>query len=183
MATSVDLKNYSVGNYYPGNKLKIVLWMVFSRLFIATSLPYPMFFKKFILELFGAKIAKGVVLKQNILIKYPWFLEIGEHTWIGENVWIDNLTNVFIGSNCCVSQGAMLLTGNHNFKKTSFDLIVQPIILEDSSWVGAKVIVCPGVTVGRCSVITVGSVATKATEPYGIYTGNPAAKLKYRTID
>ena len=42
---------------------------------------------------------------------------------IGENVWIDNLASVSIGATCCLSQGAMLLTGNHNYKKTTFDLL------------------------------------------------------------
>ena len=55
-------------------------------------------------------------------IKYPWFLAIGDHTWIGEKVWIDNLAEVAIGANCCVSQGAMLLCGNHNYKKSTFEL-------------------------------------------------------------
>lgn len=180
---TVDLSKYNNAWYKPGNKFKILLWYISSRVFINTSVPYPMFIKRKLLQLFGAKIGKNVVLKQNILIKYPWFLEIGENAWIGENVWIDNLTDVKIGSNCILSQGAMLLTGNHDYKKTTFDLITGKIILESGAWIGAKAIVCPNVVVGSHAVLSVGSVASHNLLPYKIYKGNPAEEIKERKIE
>lgn len=102
--------------------------------------------------------------------------------WIGEGVWIDNLGKVKIGNNVCISQGAMLLTGNHNYKKESFDLIVGDITLEDGVWVGAKSVVCPGVTMKSHSILTVGSVLTKDAEEYGIYQGNLAVMVKKRVF-
>jgi putative colanic acid biosynthesis acetyltransferase WcaF len=56
------------------------------------------------------------------------------------------------------------------------------ITLENGSWIGAKSTVCPGITVGSHAVLTVGSIATKTLEPYGIYSGNPAVKVKERVI-
>jgi putative colanic acid biosynthesis acetyltransferase WcaF len=132
--------------------------------------------------LFGAKVGKGVNIKPSVNVKYPWRLSIGNYTWIGENVWIDNLDNVSIGNNCCISQGAMLLCGNHNYKKMTFDLIVGEIILEDGVWIGAQSIVCPNVTCKTHSVLTVNSVATTDLEPYTIYRGNPAKEIRKRTI-
>jgi putative colanic acid biosynthesis acetyltransferase WcaF len=123
-----------------------------------------------------------VTIKPNVTIKYPWHLTIGNHVWIGEQVWIDNLSRVTIKNNCCVSQGAMLLCGNHDYSKTSFDLIVKDITLEEGVWIGAKSIVCPGVSIGSHSVLTVNSVATSNLEPWGIYQGNPAVKIKERVI-
>ena len=76
----------------------------------------------------------------------------------------------------------MLLCGNHNFKTPSFDLIVKPIIVEQGGWIGAQTVVCPGVTVGSHAVLAVGSIATGDMEPYGIYQGNPAKKIKERVI-
>ncbi len=102
--------------------------------------------------------------------------------WIGEEVWIDNLGNVKIGNNICLSQGAMLLCGNHNYKKETFDLIVGDISLEDGVWVGAKSVVSPGVTMKTHSILSIGSVLTKDAEAYGIYQGNPAVQVKHREI-
>lgn len=135
------------------------------------------------LRLFGAKIGQGVLIKPQVQIKFPWQLQIGDHAWIGENVWIDNLATVSIGSDVCISQGAYLLTGNHNYKKTSFDLVVKPIAIENGAWLGAKTIVCPGVTVGSHAVLTAGSVAVSDLETYYIYQGNPAIKVRQRIIE
>jgi putative colanic acid biosynthesis acetyltransferase WcaF len=109
-------------------------------------------------------------------------LEVGDYSWIGEQVWIDNLGNVRIGAHCCLSQGAMLLCGNHNYKLTSFDLKVGPIILEDGVWIGAQSVVCPGVTCGSHAVLSVGSVAQKDLKPYTIYSGTPAIEIRERVI-
>ena len=144
--------------------------------------PMPMNLKLMLLRLFGAKIGAQVVIKPKVNIKYPWLLEIGDHAWIGEKVWIDNLVQVSIGSHACISQGALLLTGNHNYKKSSFDLITGQIFIEDGAWVGAKAVICPGVRVSTHSIVTVGSVLTKSSSAYGIYQGNPAIKIKERQI-
>ena len=134
------------------------------------------------LKLFGAQIGNGVVIKPGVNIKYPWKLVIGNYSWIGEDVWIDNLESVKIGDNCCISQGAMLLCGNHNYKRQTFDLIVKPIVIEDGAWVGAQSTVCPGVTMHSHSVLCVGSVANKDLEAYGIYKGVFAEKISTRNI-
>jgi putative colanic acid biosynthesis acetyltransferase WcaF len=138
--------------------------------------------KIFLLRIFGARIGKGVVIKPNVNVKYPWALEVGDYTWIGENVWIDNLVMVKIGKNCCLSQGSYILTGNHNYKKVTFDLVVKRVTMEDGSWLGAKAILCPGITMKEHSLLAVGSVAVSDLEAYGIYQGNPAVKVRERII-
>ena len=177
-----DLSSFNNSWYKPGNPVKRGLWYVCNILFFTNRwFPFSSA-KKGILKLFGAKIGKGVVIKPHVNIKYPWLLEIGDYTWIGERVWIDNLARVKIGSNCCISQGAMLLCGNHNYKKSTFDLITKPIVLEDGAWVGAMCVVCPGVTIGSHALLTVQSVATETLEPYSLYKGNPAVKVRSRVI-
>lgn len=60
----------------------------------------------------------------------------------------------------------MLLTGNHNYKKPTFDLVVRTIILEDGSWIGAHAIVCPGVVCGQNSILAVKFLATHRMKKY-----------------
>lgn len=170
----VKLNKYNNDWFRPGSTLKIAIWHLISRLFFQTTIPYPSSLKSFLLRLFGANLGKKIVFKQRITIKYPWLLQIGDFSWIGEGVWIDNLAQISIGSNVCISQNAYLLTGNHNFTKAAFDLIVKEIHLEEGVWIGANATVCPGITCHSHSVLSVGSVATSNLEPYSIYQGIPA---------
>ena len=132
--------------------------------------------------MFGARIGKNVVIKPRVNIKYPWFLVVGDHVWIGENVWIDNLAQVTLGDNVVLSQGAFLLCGNHNYKKVSFDLRVDPILIEEGAWVCAGAIVGPGVTICSHAVLSLGSVATGNLMAWQIYKGNPAQSVGQRTV-
>lgn len=182
MRLQTNLSSFNNDWYKPGSKVKIVLWFVVHWLFFVNPFT-PSGLKIVLLRLFGAIVGKKVVVKPFVRIKYPWFLEIGDFSWIGESVWIDNLMKIKIGSHVCLSQGAMLLTGNHNYKKVSFDLIAEGIELEDGAWIGAKAVVCPGVKVASHAVLTVGSVATKHLQEYTIYQGNPAVAVKKRTIE
>ena len=175
----VDLSKYHSG--YKQKKWKISVWHFINALFFNSFNPL-IGLKVFLLKMFGAKIGKGLYIKPYVNIKFPWLLTIGDYCWIGENVWIDNLTDVTIGNNCCISQGAMLLCGNHNYKKQTFDLILGKIVIEDGAWIGAKSVVCPGVTVKSHAILTVGSVASNDLEAYRIYKGNPAVVVRKREI-
>lgn len=169
----VDLKSYDNSWFNPGGSaFKRILWYFTNAIFFTNHLIPVSSVKVALLRLFGAEIGTGVVIKPSVNIKYPWNLKIGDYTWIGENVWIDNLAMVSIGTNCCISQGAMLLCGNHNYKKPTFDLIVKPITIEDGAWIGAKSVVCPGVTIGENTVLTVGSIVTKSVNPNLIISPN-----------
>ncbi|MGL4631592.1 MAG: WcaF family extracellular polysaccharide biosynthesis acetyltransferase [Leadbetterella sp.] len=177
-----NLALFDNSSYKPGNIIKICIWFFFNSIFINSYLPIPVILKIWILKIFGTKIGKNVMIKPAVNIKYPWFLEVGDNSWIGEGVWIDNLAQVRIADNVCVSQGAYLLTGNHDYTKADFTFFAKPIALEKGSWVGAKSIVCPGVVLHSHAVLSVGSVATSDCESYGIYQGNPAQFVKKRAI-
>jgi putative colanic acid biosynthesis acetyltransferase WcaF len=135
-----------------------------------------------ILRVFGASIGKGVRIKTGVKVKFPWRLRVGDHSWLGENLWIDSIAEVRIGSHCCVSQGVYLCTGSHDWSRDTFDLMVGSIILEDHSWLGAQSVVAPGVIVGEGAVLGLGSVATGPLEPWTIYMGTPAVPTKKRII-
>lgn len=178
-----DLSRYDNSWYNPGGgTLKRILWYFTNVLFFINPLNPSSGIKVRLLRMFGAQIGKGVVIKPSVNIKYPWNLFIGNYSWIGENVWIDNLVQVTIGANVCISQGAMLLCGNHNYKKSTFDLMVKPIIIEDGVWIGAQTTVCPGVKAHSHSVLCVGSVASKDLDAFSIYRGNPAEFIKTREV-
>ena len=181
--TKVKLDKFDSSNFNKGaGFLKITLWYFINALIVRVSWNPFKGIKIFFLRLFGAEIGKGLVIKNNVIIKSPWNLVVGDDCWIGENCWIDNLDKVTICSNVCISQGAMLLTGNHDYTVPSMPYRNAPIVIEDGAWIGAQATVCPGVTVHTNAILTVGSIATKDMEENGIYQGNPAVKIRERIL-
>lgn len=156
------------------------LWLIAQCLFVSSSIPGSAH-RRWILRLFGASIGHEVDIKPRVRVKFPWRLTIGDHSWIGEDVWIDNLVEVKIGSHCCISQGVYLCTGSHDWTKRRFDLIVRAINVGDHSWIAARSIIGPGVTIGEGGVLSLGSVATSNLAPWSIYSGTPAVRIKART--
>lgn len=176
-------KKFNTGSFNIGASiLKQALWYFTSVFFFESKIIPSSAVLVFILRCFGAQIGKEVRIKPGIYIKYPWKLFVDDFSWLAD-CYIDNLTWVKIGKNCCISQKATLITGNHDYKKSSFDLIVQDIVLADGAWIGARASVCPGVIVGSHAILCMGSVANANLKAYGIYQGNPAELKKDREID
>src|SRR6266480_4547747 len=155
----VDLSRFDNSWYNPGRGFIVrLLWHATNALFLQNPLNPSSGLKALLLRLFGAKIGRGVVVKPGVNVKYPWNIEVGDYSWIGENAWLDSLAPIRIGRNACVSQGVYFCTGNHDWSDPAFGLIVKPIIVEDGAWVGARATVLPGVTVASHSIIAAGSV-------------------------
>ena len=181
--TDVDLSRFSTGNFDRGaGPIKEAIWLLI-RLVLFQLCPVGLSaLKCSILRLFGAKIGRGVVIKPRVNITFPWKLEVGDHVWLGEECWLLNLDTISLASNSCISQRAFLCTGSHDYKSREFDLIVKPIRVEEGSWVGACAWVGPGVRIGSNAILTAGSVAAKDLEPFGIYQGNPATRIRDRAM-
>lgn len=179
----VELSSFSVGNFEKGAPFwKQTLWYFINALFVRASWNPFVGLKVWLLKLFGAKIGHNVYIKNNVIIKFPWKLKIGDNCWIGEYCWIDNIDYVSIGSNVCISQGALIITGNHDYTISNMPYRNAPIVIKDGAWIGAKAIVTAGVTIEENTVLTVGSIVTKDTIANGIYQGNPAIIIKKRII-
>ena len=179
----ISLAAYENSNFSRGrSKLVELAWLLIQSLLVSSALPGSPH-RIFLLRIFGARIGRDVVLKPGVKVKFPWRLWIGSNSWIGESVWIDNLADVKIGTNVCVSQGAYLCTGSHNWTSPTFDLITKPIVLKEGAWVAANCTVGPGVTVGEGAVLGLGSTTSKNLEPWSIYSGSPAVFIKRRILN
>lgn len=177
------LDAYTTGGFDRGApRWKEALWLAISGLLVASWLPGSGWRKR-LLRAFGATIGRDVAIKPGVRIKFPWRLSVGDYSWIGEDVWIDNLAQVSIGAHACVSQGAYLCTGSHDWSRDSFDLITRPISLGDQSWVGAHANLAPGTTLGKGAVLGMGSLGKGTLAPWTLYTGTPATAQGPRPRD
>jgi putative colanic acid biosynthesis acetyltransferase WcaF len=177
---SVRLDRYDARGFDRGrSRIVEALWLICGGLFVSSGLPGSLL-RVLILRAFGARIAPGVVIKPHVRVKFPWRLSIGAHSWIGEDVWIDNLAQVSIGAQCCISQAAYLCTGSHNWSKETFDLVTKPIVIEDKVWICAKTTIGPGVRVGEGAVLALGSVATRDLDPWTRHSTLQTGATKWR---
>lgn len=137
-----------------------IFWILASRLFLETWIPWPSSLKCALLRLFGAKIGKRVVVKPAVKIKRPDLIVIGNCSWIGERVWIENIDLVSIGSDSCVSQGVKIINGSHRFDMEAFDTFSAPVEIGDRVWVGAFSLVMLGVRIDSDAFVKAGSILT-----------------------
>ena len=179
----IKLSEYDNSWYHPGRSMLWRCAWLFLGLPILRSPLVPVSrIRVALLRAFGATIGSGVVMQQGFKVKYPWHLVIGSHCWIGEDCWIDNLTTVRIGDDACLSQGCYLCTGNHDWTDPKFGLRIASIEVRDGAWVGAKVVLTPGVVLGEGSIAAAGSVITRSIPPFEIHAGNPGSFVKKRQV-
>ncbi len=177
----IDLSLFNTRSFDRGAVLwKELLWRTFQQGLFNLECFRLYSFKCYILRSFGAQLASGVVIKPKVKITFPWKLSVGKQSWIGEETWLLNLDHISIGSNVCISQRSFLCTGSHDWSKVSFDLVTKPISIEDGAWICANVFIGPGVTIGKNSVVTVGSIVTQSLPGGMICSGNPCVPVKPR---
>jgi putative colanic acid biosynthesis acetyltransferase WcaF len=180
---SVDLSRFDNAGYDPGRSFLIrTIWFLLGPPLLRCSVLPSSSFRRVLLRVFGAEIGRGSVIKPGVRVKYPWNLKAGEYCWFGEDSWIDNLAPVTLGDHVCISQGAYLCTGNHDWADPTFGLVTRPIRIGDGAWVAARASVGPGAVIGHCAVVGFGAVVSGSIPPYEIHGGNPAVFLRHREI-
>ena len=183
MKETMHLDQYQKGDFSPGTSMLIyAMWFLIGDPILRSRWLYFSPVKVLVLRFFGARIGRNVRIKPGVQVKFPWKLVIHDNVWIGENAWLDNIDFITIESNVCISQGAYLCTGNHDWSQKSFDLIYAPVKICSGAWIAARAIVGPGVEVGNSAILTMGSVAAKSLEPGFIYSGIPACRVRQRFI-
>lgn len=176
----IDLTDYRAPDYQGRGPVVRLLWYFVSLVVFQTGLfPFGRI-KPSILRLFGAQVGKGLVVKPYVRIKFPWRLTTGDHVWIGEETWIDNLADVTLGSHICISQGCYFCTGSHNHRSRGFELETKPIVVGSGAWIAARTTLLPGAKVGANAIVAAASVVSGDVEPATIAGGNPAKFIKHR---
>ena len=175
-----DLNSYQLPDSWRcGSPIQRILWIPLIRPLVASWIPGT-FWRQSLLRLFGASIGCGGRIKPRVCITAPWNLTIGDHCWLGEELWIDNLAKVVVGDHVCLSQGAYLCTGNHDFRSHQFDLRLGPITVQSEAWIAAYSVLGPGITVGAGAIVSLGAVALADVPAQAIVQGNPAVVVSQR---
>jgi putative colanic acid biosynthesis acetyltransferase WcaF len=163
-----------------GNRLRRLVWNVCWALLYRPS-PRPFHgWRSFLLRLFGAKLGPDCHFYPGSRVWAPWNLVCADHVAAGNGVEIYNPATLHLDSHVILSQQAYICGATHDYNDPAFPLIAYPMRLGAYAWVCARASVAPGVNVGEGAVLGLGSVATKDLEPWSVYLGVPAMKIKDR---
>jgi putative colanic acid biosynthesis acetyltransferase WcaF len=174
-------QNRSVKKYSPSEMTRRVLWTAAQPFFRLS--PRPFFgWRRFVLRCFGAKVGRNVHVYPSATIYFPWNLEVGDESAIGEYALIYNLGRITIGARATISHRAHLCAGTHDHTKSDFPLLRFPIVIGAEAWICADAFVGPGVTVGQGAIVAARAVAMRDVEPWMVAVGNPARPVKKREI-
>jgi putative colanic acid biosynthesis acetyltransferase WcaF len=164
------------------NRLLRLAWgVVYVLLFRPSPRPFHGW-RNFLLRCFGARIARHVHIYPTARIWAPWKLICEENAAIAEDAVIYNPAPLQMGSHAIVSQQAYICGATHDYEDPNFPLIAFPSTLGAYSWVCARATVQPNVNLGEGAVLGLGSVATRDLEPWTVYGGVPARKIKMRVL-
>ncbi len=166
--------------YSFGQKLQRLLWWIGCLLLIKCS-PRPMYsWRRWVLRLFGAKLGDHVCIQRTARIEFPWNLEMGRYSSLGEGAWVYSLGKITIGEFSTISQRVFLCAGTHDYTCPEFSLVTEPITIGRGVWIAADAYVAPGVRIADNAVVGARSVVIKDLPAGMVCVGHPCKPIKSR---
>ena len=162
------------------NRLYRAAWSVTWLLLAAWTPPQARAWRRLLLNAWGAKLARGANVYGSARVWYPPNLEMEAYACLGPRVICYCMAPIRLRAHALVSQGGHLCAGTHRIDDAAFQLVSRPIDIGANAWIAAEAFVGPGVTVGEGAVLGARAVAMRSLEPWAVYSGNPAVRLKSR---
>ncbi len=177
-ATSSD--PYMRPSFRTEEKLKRLVWNVCWLLLYRPS-PRPFHaWRSILLRVFGATMGPNCHFYPGSKVWAPWNLVCADQVTAADGAEIYNPVLMSFGSHFIVSQQAFLCGATHDYDDPGFPLMAYEMTFGAYAWVCARASVAPGVSVGEGAVLGLGSVATRSLEPWTVYAGLPAVRVKDR---
>jgi len=179
----VDLRKYDQSKFDRGRPGWVILlwWLVQAIAF--PLIPHPVNgLRRWLLRLFGAKIGFGVIIRPTARFTYPWKIEIGDYSWIGDDVVLYSLDRIAIGKHCVISQKSYLCTGSHDPEDPAFGLIAASVIINHGVWIATDCFIGPGVEIGANALIGARSSVFKNMPAGFVCMGTPCRPCARREI-
>lgn len=182
MMTELNIADNREAHKYPLTIQIMRVFWAFGRL-LFRLIPRPLYApRRFLLRIFGAKVGKQVNIANTATIYFPWNLEIGDWSAIGEQAYIYNLGKITIGEKATVSQRVHLCAGTHDYRDSSMPLLKLPISIGDDAWICAEAFIGPNVTIGIGAVVGARAVVCRDVKSWVVVAGNPASVIRNRDI-
>jgi putative colanic acid biosynthesis acetyltransferase WcaF len=162
------------------DRLRRLVWNIcWSLLYRLSPRPFHAW-RSMLLRLFGATLGPNCHFYPGSKVWAPWNLICADQVTAGDGAEIYNPAPVTLGSHAILSQGAYLCGATHDYDDAAFPLLAYAMEIGAYAWICARASVAPGVQVGEGAVLGLGSVATRNLDPWTVYAGVPAVKVKER---
>lgn len=128
----------------------------------------------------------GIVrVYEGVTLWYPYRVYWGNNISLNEWVFIDGFGGVEIGNNVRIAHRSTILSSDHTYARRDIPIYKQAIlasrtVIEDDVWIGANVVIMPGVHIAKGAIVAAGSVVTKDVSSYSIVGGVPAKVISMR---
>ena len=180
----VDLRQYDQSQFDRGRpSWFVLLWWLVQAIAFPLSLHNFNGFRCWLLRRFGAQIGRGVLVRPTARFTYPWKVEIGDYSWIGDDVVFYSLDRICIGTQCVISQKTYLCTGSHDIQDPAFSLKTAPITIGNGVWVATDCFVGLGVTIGANAVVGARSSVFSDLPAARVCLGTPCRPRYPRQLD
>lgn len=167
--------------FTPKDRLRRATWSLVWVLLYRTSLRPLHAWRSALLRVFGATIGRNCHFYPASKIWAPWNLTCADQVTAADGVEIYNPAPLSLDSHVILSQGAYICGATHDYDDPAFPLIAYVMHIGSYAWVCARASVGPGVNLGDGAVLGLGSVATRDLDPWSVYAGVPAIKIKERS--
>jgi maltose O-acetyltransferase len=138
--------------------------------------------RRFFYRAGGMVIGEGSTLHMGARFYNPANITVGRDTIIGEGAILDGRNRITIGDHVDIATGVMIYNSWHDVEDPTFAALSEPVIIHDYVFIGPRVIVLPGVTIGKGAIVAAGSVVTKDVQPYELVGGIPAKFIRERKL-
>lgn len=135
-----------------------------------------------IYRLAGVTIGNGSTIHMWCSFFNPASVKIGEDTIIGDHAFLDGRGPLIIGNHVAIASSVLIYNSQHDIDSDDFHAIVAPVVIEDYVFIGPRVIILPGVHIGKGAVVAAGAVVTKDIAPFNIVAGIPAQSIGQRKV-
>lgn len=160
-------------------KICLIYWRDFYLNFLAASVLVPNSVRFYLYRIYGLRIytkrisPKSFIGNRNIYI--------GKNTFVNYSCFFNTAGGINIGDNCDIGYQVTFCTSSHeigNKDRRAGESISLPIVIGNGTWIGARSMILPGVSIGEGCIIAAGSVVIKDCFPNGLYAGVPAKRIK-----
>lgn len=136
--------------------------------------------RRYLYKLAGLKIGKASVIHMWANFFQPNNIEIGEDTIVGDHAFLDGRASLKIGNHVDIASSVMVYNSEHDVASDDFKAIEAPVEIDDYVFIGPRVIILPGVKIGRGAIVAAGAVVTNDVRPFEIVGGVPARVIGMR---